>query len=63
MGHRRLIFVPSTDTVYVSIIFWLHLNSDKSVIFFHIKPTLVMGIVPKAKKYVFFPIEANKFPK
>ena len=63
MGHRRLIFVSSTDTVYVSIIFWLHLNLDKSVIFFHIKPTPVMGIVPKAKKYVFFPIEANKFPK
>ena len=34
-----------------------------SVIFLAIKPTPVTGIVPKAKKYVFFPIEANKFPK
>ena len=34
-----------------------------AVIFLAIKPTPVTGIVPKAKKYVFFPIEANKFPK
>ena len=34
-----------------------------AVIFLPIKPTPVTDIVPKAKKYVFFPIEANKFPK
>ena len=34
-----------------------------SVIFLAIKQTPVTGVVPKAKKYVFFPIEANKFPK
>ena len=34
-----------------------------SVIFLAIKPTPVTGIVPKAKKYVFFPIETKKFPK
>ena len=33
------------------------------VTFLAIKPTLVLGIVPKAKKYVFFPIEAKNFPK
>ena len=34
-----------------------------TVIFLAIKQTPVTGIVPKAKKYVFFPIEAIKFPK
>ena len=34
-----------------------------TVIFLAIKPTPVSGIVPKGKKYVFFLIEANKFPK
>ena len=38
-------------------------SSYYPVIFLAIKPTPVTGIVPKAKKYVFFPIEANKFPK
>ena len=34
-----------------------------AVIFLPIKPTPVSGIVPNAKKYVFFPIEAGKIPK
>ena len=33
------------------------------MIFLAIKPTPVTGIVPKAKKYVFFPIKAKKNPK
>ena len=34
-----------------------------TVIFLAIKPTPVTGVVPKAKKYVFSPIEAKKIPK
>ena len=36
---------------------------NNTVIFLPIKPTPVSGIVPNAKKYVFFPIEAGKIPK
>ena len=34
-----------------------------TVIFLPMKPTPVTGIVPKAKKYLFFPIGARKIPK
>ena len=38
----------------------IHLSHNYAVIFLPIKPTPVSGIVPNAKKYVFFPIEAGK---
>ena len=40
-----------------------HFMQSNTVIFLPIKPTPVSGIVPNAKKYVFFPIEGGKIPK
>ena len=33
------------------------------MIFLSIKPTQVLGIVPKAKRYLYFPIDAKKIAK